>query len=69
MVVLAFVLLASPPVVRADGRLALAVGDSIYAHVRRLPNPDSDAPDMPAALRPEHIERGVHTCREMDCFR
>ena len=64
MVVLAFVVPASPSVVRAYGRVALAAGDSTCAHVGRLPNPDSDAPDdMSAALRPEHIERGVQAIR------
>ena len=49
--VLAFVLLALPSVVLADGRVALVVGNSTYAHIRRLPNPDNDARDMSAALR------------------
>ena len=49
--VLAFVLLALPSVVLADGRVALVVGNSTYAHIGRLPNPDNDARDMSAALR------------------
>ena len=48
---LAFVLLATPSVVLADDRVALVVGNSTYAHVARLPNPENDATDMSAALR------------------
>ena len=48
---LAFVVLATPAVVLADGRVALVVGNSTYAHIGRLPNPDNDARDMAAALR------------------
>ena len=47
----AFVVLAIPSVVLADGRVALVVGNSTYAHIGRLPNPDNDARDMSAALR------------------
>ena len=39
--VVAFVVLATPTVVLADGRVALVVGNSTYAHIGRLPNPDS----------------------------
>ena len=49
--VLAFVVLAVPAVVLADGRVALVVGNSTYAHVGRLPNPANDAADMSSALR------------------
>ena len=49
--VLAFVVFAVPSVVLADGRVALVVGNSTYAHIGRLPNPDNDARDMSAALR------------------
>ena len=49
--VLAMVVLAAPTVVLADGRVALIVGNSTYAHVGRLPNPENDAADMSAALR------------------
>ena len=42
---------AVPTVVLADGRVALVVGNSTYAHIGRLPNPDNDARDMSAALR------------------
>ena len=47
---LALVVLAVPAVVLADGRVALVVGNSTYAHIGRLPNPDNDARDMSAAL-------------------
>ena len=49
--VLAFVVFAAPAVVLADGRVALVVGNSTYAHIGRLPNPDNDARDISAALR------------------
>ena len=49
--VVAFVVLAVPAVVLADGRVALVVGNSTYAHIGRLPNPDNAARDMSAALR------------------
>ena len=49
--VLAFVAFAAPAVVLADGRVALVVGNSTYAHIGRLPNPDNDAADISAALR------------------
>ena len=38
--VLMLVVLATPAVVLADGRVALVVGNSTYAHIGRLPNPD-----------------------------
>ena len=41
--VVAFVVLAVPA--------ALVVGNSTYAHIGRLPNPDNAARDMSAALR------------------
>ena len=50
-VVVATVFLVAPAVVFADGRVALVVGNSTYAHIGRLPNPDNDARDMSAALR------------------
>ena len=49
--VLAFVVVAAPAVVLADGRVALVVGNSTYAHIGRLPNPDNDARDISAAMR------------------
>ena len=49
---LAVVVLAVPAVVLADGRVALVVGNSTYAHIGRLPNPDNDArPTCPVSLR------------------
>ncbi len=48
---LTWVVLATPTVVLADGRVALVVGNSTYPHIGRLPNPDNDARDMAAALR------------------
>ena len=48
---LVFVVLAVPAGIFADGRVALVVGNSTYAHIGRLPNPDNDAVDMSAALR------------------
>ena len=41
--VLAFVVVAVPSVALADGRVALVVGNSTYAHIGRLPNPDNAA--------------------------
>ena len=49
--VVALVVLAAPSVVLADGRVALVVGNSTYAHIGRLPNPENDAVGMSAALR------------------
>ena len=48
---LVVVVLAVPAVVLADGRVALVVGNSTYAHIGRLPNPDNDARDMSVSLR------------------
>ena len=49
--VLAVVVLAVPAVILADGRVALVVGNSTYAHIGRLPNPDNDARDLSVSLR------------------
>ena len=49
--VLALVVLAVPAVVLADGRVALVVGNSTYAHIGRPPNPDNDARDLSVSLR------------------
>ncbi|MCY4509277.1 MAG: hypothetical protein OXG35_20300 [Acidobacteria bacterium] len=35
----------------AEGRMALVVGNSTYAHIGRLPNAENDATDISAALR------------------
>ena len=48
---LAVVVLAVPAVVLADGRVALVVGNSTYAHIGRLLNPDNDARDLSVSLR------------------
>ena len=51
LAVLASVVLAVPAVVFADGRVALVVGNSTYANIGRLPNPENDAADISSALR------------------
>ena len=52
VVVMATGLLASASLVaRADGRVALVVGNSAYAHVGELPNVANDVTDMSAALK------------------
>ena len=48
--ILAACVLASATAVQAAGRVALVVGNSTYAHVEQLPNPENDAVDMAAAL-------------------
>ena len=65
LAILAFVVLAIPSVVLADGRVALVVGNSTYAHIGRLPNPDNDARDMSAALR----RLGFEVTTELDADR
>ena len=62
---LAFVVLAVPTVVLADGRVALVVGNSTYAHVGRLPNTQNDAADISAALR----RLGFEVTTELDADR
>ena len=64
-VVLAMLVLATPAVVLADGRVALVVGNSTYAHIGRLPSPDNDAADMSAALR----RLGFEVTTELDADR
>ena len=63
--VVATVVLAVPAVVLADGRVALVVGNSTYAHIGRLPNPDTDAADISAALR----RLGFEVTTELDADR
>ena len=58
-------ILAVPSVVLADGRVALVVGNSTYAHIGRLPNPDNDAADISAALR----RLGFEVTTELDADR
>ena len=65
LAILALVVLAIPSVVLADGRVALVVGNSTYAHIGRLPNPDNDAADMSAALR----RLGFEVTTELDADR
>ena len=63
--VLAFVVVAVPSVALADGRVALVVGNSTYAHIGRLPNPENDAADMSEALR----RLGFEVTTELDADR
>ena len=52
------VVFASATVVLANGRVALVVGNSTYAHIGRLPNPENDAVDMTARGGVEEAGRG-----------
>ena len=63
--VVAFVVVAAPAVALADGRVALVVGNSTYAHIGRLPNAENDARDMSAALR----RLGFQVTTELDADR
>ena len=63
--VVGFIVFAVPSVVLADGRVALVVGNSTYAHIGRLPNPDNDARDMSAVLR----RLGFEVTTELDADR
>ena len=51
VLLLSIVLVAWASVALADGRVALVVGNSTYAHIGRLPNPENDAAAVSAALR------------------
>ncbi len=51
VLLLSVVLVAWASVALADGRVALVVGNSTYAHIGRLPNPANDAAAVSAALR------------------
>ncbi|MCY4120434.1 MAG: caspase family protein, partial [Acidobacteria bacterium] len=62
---LVLVVFASASVLLADGRVALVVGNSTYAHIDRLPNPENDAVDMAAALR----RLGFDVTTELDADR
>ena len=62
---LALVLVLSASVALAAGRVALVVGNSTYAHIGRLQNPDNDARDMCAALR----RLGFEVTTELDADR
>ena len=61
---LALVLAASASVALAR-QVALIVGNSSYAHIGRLPNPENDAVDMSAALR----RLGFEVTTELDTDR
>ena len=62
--VMALVLAASAAVALAQ-QVALVVGNSTYAHIGRLPNPENDAVDMAAALR----RIGFEVTTELDADR
>ena len=62
--VMALVLAASASVALAQ-QVALVVGNSTYAHIGRLPNPENDAVDMAAALR----RIGFEVTTELDADR
>ena len=62
--VLALVLAASASVALAR-QVALVVGNSSYAHIGRLPNPENDAVDLSAALR----RLGFEVTTELDADR
>ena len=64
MATLALAVLAPSAVVLADGRVALVVGNSTYAHIGRLPNPENDAVDIAALQRP-----GFDVTTELDADR
>ena len=61
----ALVLAASAPVALAARQVALVVGNSTYAHIGRLPNPENDAVDLSAALR----RLGFKVTTELDADR
>ena len=63
--VLALTLLTWASLALADGRVALVVGNSAYAHIGRLPNADNDARDMSVALR----RLGFEVTTELDADR
>ena len=62
---LVLVVFAVPAVVFADGRVALVVGNSTYAHIGSLPNTQNDAADMSATLR----RLGFEVTTELDADR
>ena len=65
VLLLAVVLVASSSVALAAGRVALVVGNSTYAHIGRLPNPENDAADLAAALQ----RLGFEVTTELDADR
>ena len=64
-VLLALIVFASASVALADGLVALVVGNSTYAHIGQLPNPENDAVDMAAALQ----RLGFDVTTELDADR
>ena len=65
VLLLSIVLVAWASVALADGRVALVVGNSTYAHIGWLPNPENDAVDLSAALR----RLGFEVTTELDTDR
>ena len=49
VLLLSIVLVAWASVALADGRIALVVGNSTYAHIGRLPNPQNAAAAVSAS--------------------
>ena len=68
LAVLVTVVLAVAAVVLADGRVALVFGNSTYAHIGRLPNPENDAVDISSALRRLGFEV-ISSCSACPCHR
>ena len=65
VVLVALVLAGSASVELAARQVALVVGNSSYAHIGRLPNPENDAVDLSAALR----RIGFEVTTELDANR
>ena len=65
VVLVALVLAGSASVELAARQVALVVGNSSYAHIGRLPNPENDAVDLSAALR----RIGFEVTTELDADR
>ena len=65
VVLVALVLAGSASVELAARQVALVVGNSSYAHIGRLPNPEHDAVDLSAALR----RIGFEVTTELDADR
>ena len=65
VVLVALVLASSSSVELAARQVALVVGNSSYAHIGRLPNPENDAVDLAAALR----RIGFEVTTELDADR
>ena len=65
VVLVALVLAGSASVELAARQVALVVGNSSYAHIGRLPNPENDAVDLSAALQ----RLGFEVTTELDADR